>query len=323
MRRILALFLIILAQVFLSANAKAQTETPSCPFITILNRDGNLIPHLLRCYVEGLTLKAEVANVAPGDKPTFNWKVSPGKVISGQGTSTVTVSVGEATGQEAEVTVEVNGVSALTPQCDHRASVIIGVPELCCPFVSISCPTEPPKPGEPVTISANVAGGDPKVNLKYKWQVSAGNIVDGQGTPEIKVDTSETAGQTVTATVEVEGLPPECDRTESCSLLIIEHAPSARKFDEYGSVSRMNEEVRLDNFRVQLQEEPGSQGYIIVYGPRRISQRLKRAQKFLVEKRGIAPPRVVLINGGHNKQPKVEFWMVPTGAAPPKPDPDY
>jgi hypothetical protein len=167
----------------------------------------------------------------------------------------------------------------------------------------------------------NVSGGDPNLNLKYKWQVSAGKITSGQGTPQITVDIQ--TGETVTATVEVEGLPPECDRTESCSLSIVCDPPEARKFDEYSSMSWINEEVRLDNFRVQLQQEPDSQGYIIVYGPRRISQRLKRAQKFLVEKRGIAPPRVVLINGGHNKQPKVEFWMVPTGAAPPKPDPDY
>jgi hypothetical protein len=321
MRRILSLFLIVLAQVFLSANAKAQTETPSCPFITILKGDGSIVPRHLRCYVTEVTLKAEVANVAPGDKPTFKWTVTPGKVISGQGTSTVTISVDEAIGQYAEVTVEVKGVSALSPQCDNRASVSIGVPELCCPFISISCPTDLLMCGAPATVSVNVSGGDPNLNLKYKWRVSAGKIVAGQGTPQITVDIQ--TGETVTATVEVEGLPPECDRTESCSLSIVCDPLEARKFDEYGSVSRMNEEVRLDNFRVQLQQEPDSQGYVFIYGPHSVSEHLKLVRKFLFKRHGINTQRVVLVDGGHNKQPKVELWMVPTGAAPPKPDPDY
>ena len=43
-------------------------------------------------------------------------------------------------------------------------------------------------------------------------------------------------------------------------------APKARKFDEYGNIRFNDEKARLDNFAIQLQNEPTSQGYIIGYG---------------------------------------------------------
>jgi len=39
------------------------------------------------------------------------------------------------------------------------------------------------------------------------------------------------------------------------------HRRSARSFDEYGNIKFNDEKARLDNFAVQLQNAPGSQGY--------------------------------------------------------------
>jgi hypothetical protein len=193
-----------------------------------------------------------------------------------------------------------------------------------CPSLSISCPTDLVLPGETATVSLNISGGS-NLNLRYTWQVSAGKIIGGQGTPVISVDTTGTQGQTTTFTVEVDGLPPECDRTQSCSFRLEIGAPTdpSRKVDEYGKISRVNEERRLAKFGLQLEQEPGAQGYVIAYGPGRVSQSLERARKFLVEKRGIELSRVTLVNGGYNKRTKVELWVRPTGAAAPEPSPNF
>jgi hypothetical protein len=322
MRLILSLVFIALAQAFLSAETKAQTQTPSCPSVGILINERNPV---LSCHTYDATLIANVTDVAPEDKPTFKWTVSVGKVISGQGTSMVKIGPSEGSGETLTVTVEVGGVSALTTQCNNRATAIIGFPEPCCPTVDIQCPTDLLKPGEPATFSVNISGAGPPLNPKYKWQVSAGRIISGQGTPEISVDRKGTEGQTITATVEIDGLEPACDRVKSCSMIIYHEfrAPKARKFDEYGDVSLINEETRLANFDIQLRQEPGAQGYVIVYGSRRVKPHIARVRKFLIEKRGLEPSRIVLMDGGYSKTQKVELWIVPTGAAPPTAKQDF
>jgi hypothetical protein len=328
MRRILSLFLIVLSQAFLSTEAKAQAQTSSCPSVRVESKPDHPVRSSigeLFCPGDDVTFTATVEGAEPGAALTFNWTVSNATIMSGQGSTTIRVSSDEPLRGEIKAEVEVGGLIGLEPECERRASKILDIATCCvspCPTLSISCPTELLMCGAPATVALNVSGGDPNLNLKYKWQVSAGKITSGQGTPQITVDMGET-GETITATVEVEGLPPECDRIESCSFSVSCDPPSARKFDEYSSVSRMNEEARLDNFRVQLQGEPDSQGYVIIYGPHSVSEHLRLVRKFLFERRGIAPPNVVLVNGGYNKQPKVELWMVPTGATPPKPDPDY
>lgn len=327
MRSILSLLLIILAHGFLSAETKAQTATsPACPLVKIESKADNPILASGRdivCPGANVTFTASVDGIGPEDRPTFNWTVSSGKIISGQGTPTIVASTAESSGREITATVEVSGLDALKPECLRLASRTIGIALCCmpCPTISISCPTDIPMPGGPAAISVNVFGGGiENLNLKYNWQVSAGKIVGGQGTPVISGDITAIVGQSVTATVEIDGLPPECDRTESCSFSwSLEPPPPAesRKFDEYGEVSRINEETLLSNFVIQLEQEPGTQGYVIVYGPRRVRAHLERARKFLIEKRGLEPSRLELIDGGYHKKTKVELWLRPTGAMPP------
>jgi molybdopterin-binding protein len=284
------------------------------------------------CPGDNVTYTAIVDGIGPEDKPTFKWTVTSGEIISGQGTSAIRVATEEPRGVAITATVEVGRLDALKPECSSQASVILKTPTCCvspCPTISISCPIDLPILGGPLTVSVSVSGGDPNINPKYKWQVSAGKIVGGQGTTQISVDTSGTQGQTITATVEVDGLDPECDRTESCSFRLEIGAPvdEARKFyeygdvsrsyDDYGEMSRVNEETHLSNFELQLRKEHGAQGYVIVYGPRRVRAHLERARKFLIEKRGLETSRIVVIDGGYRKKTKVELWLRPTGAEEP------
>ena len=137
---------------------------------------------------------------------TYYYTVSGGK-IAGQGASvswdfrgvrpgnyTVTVGIGNKTGVFGETITK----TVLIREC--------GTCDLPC-----VCPTltvlgkETVRASESVVFSAKVAGGSDTSGLTYKWTVSQGEIVKGQGTPVIKVKTTKEMNGTIEATVEIEG----------------------------------------------------------------------------------------------------------------------
>jgi hypothetical protein len=87
-----------------------------------------------------------------------------------------------------------------------------------CPKVVVSCPAEVPEIGKVYVFKARVEGTD-TTNLSYSWTVSTGEIVEGQGTATLRVRFTE-GGKELTATVEVNGLPLDCERVASCSLAV-------------------------------------------------------------------------------------------------------
>jgi len=101
------------------------------------------------------------------------------------------------------------------------------------------------------------------------------------------------------------------------------------KFDEYGDIRFNDEKARLDNYAIQLQNQPGSQAYIIGYGTCSgdglcshtscivAQKRIERAKDYLVNTRGIDAGRIVTVDGGCRAAVAVELWVVPTGATPP------
>ena len=192
-----------------------------------------------------------------------------------------------------------------------------------CPTVTVSCPDS--AEAATLTFTASVSGADPTVKLTFNWTVSAGTITGGQGTSSIIVDTAGFEGQSFTATVEVGGPPRLCSNTASCSTNIC-HLPLTRKFDEYGDIPFADEKARLDNFAIELQNDPTAQGYLICYGGRRAyegeaQRRGKTAKDYLVKERGIEKARLVVIDGGYREERAVELFVVPSGASPPAASP--
>lgn len=187
--------------------------------------------------------------------------------------------------------------------------------EKFCPLINISCPDRI-EPGTAATFRANVAGGDPNASLTFRWTLLAndGTIESGQGTPTLTVVNLTSA---YNVHVEIDGLPAGCTREASCSL-IIDRPPPHRLFDSYGRLSFSDEMGRLDRLAVQLQNEPGAQGYIIVYGAR-AARRAARAKKFLVQSWDIEDGRIVTLLGDEREQAAVELYLVPAGSTPPAP----
>jgi hypothetical protein len=241
-----------------------------------------------------------------GDGASVSWDLSG----MGPGTYTATVDVDDGCGCITSSSTSVT--IANCADCERN---------LVCPTVNVTCPPEA-DPNSSVTVRATFTQGTPTVSETYNWTVSAGTITSGQGTSTITVSTANVAGGTITATVEVGGVDPSCNRTASCSFPIKTPPTPARKFDEYGNIRFNDEKARLDNFAIQLQNEPTSQGYIIGYGSCDAEglTRANRAKDYLVNTRGIDGSRLVTTDAGCLPNLQVQLWIVPQGATPPTGD---
>lgn len=264
-----------------------------------------------------------VADATDGnnDQLLYTWSVTGGR-LSGEGRQVTWDLTGVANGTYT-ASVEVNDGN----QGKASGSTTVTVadctdcvkPPPPCPSVSVSCPTDV-DPGQPITFTASVSQGDPNATYTYNWSVSAGTISSGQGTSTITVDTNGLAGQSVTASVTIGGADPSCTgTTNSCTTGVKPPKPVAQKFDEYGNIRFNDEKARLDNYAIQLQNQPGSTGTIVVFGTcaGEGQQRGDRAKDYLVNTRGIEAGRITVVDGGCSSELKVQLWIVPSGADAP------
>jgi hypothetical protein len=251
----------------------------------------------------------------------YRWSASPGGgEIKGEGANaTWDLSTAEV-GRTHTATLEVDnnrddGCVAFTSTKVFVKPCPI-VPS--CPNVSIYCP-DTVTLGAPVNFTVNLSGGTAGVTPSYNWSITAGTIIGGQGTPSIQVDTTGLAGQSITASVEVGGYDLRCPA--NCTVQLPRKVTSTLT-DYYPPIRLNDEKARLDNFAIQLQNEPSAKGYIIVYGGRKANaaekqKRIKRAQEYLTFTRGIDASRIVTMEGGMRDETTTELWIVPLGADPP------
>ena len=95
-----------------------------------------------------------------------------------------------------------------------------------CPQITVACPNQ--IDGRSVFFTATVAGVP---NARYVWSLSSGTITQGQGTTSIRVAVG--GDSSITATIEVIGLPAQCGNMASCTIIGHRGLPKARKFDQY------------------------------------------------------------------------------------------
>src|SRR2546423_1409156 len=322
------LILIALAMVLMAGSAQAQTRKRTAhrsgPPALSLTADQAVITNC-----EGQSLIHLTANATSGSSASLHYKwTANGGRISGSGADTTW----DLSSERAGVYQAVVDVDEGDENCASFASIAVVVttcqpppppppPPPSCPTVTVSCPDSATETA-PVTFSANVSGGSSSVTPIYTWTINNGHIASGQGTPTITVDTAGLAGQTIRATLDVGGYGMPCPA--SCTVSIpIEVKP--HKFDEYYDIARNDEKARLDNFAIQLQGEPGSQGYIIVYPSQKAKaneaqDRATRISDYLTNTRGIDASRFTVTMGKARESWLFELWIVPQGAQPPVPE---
>jgi hypothetical protein len=202
-----------------------------------------------------------------------------------------------------------------------------------CPYnVSVSAPDKVTE-GDLVTFAAIDGVGGTALN--YIWRVSpeSARITSGLGTSSITVDTTGIGNQTITAEVEAtDGFYDAQCRQKNKVRTIVDKiiplpTPTPYMFDEWDANTFDDDKLRLDNFAIELQNKPDSQGYIIMYQGtdaqsvrnRKVEVLSKRALNYLVQNRGVAPNRIQITNWGVRPRTRYVFWIVPPGANPPVP----
>jgi hypothetical protein len=261
-----------------------------------------------------------VAASPDGNPIRYAWRVAAGR-LAGDGASVKWDVSGLTPGTyRAYVDIDTGTGEALCHAFSTTAVVVNRrvPPPPSCPTVRISCP-ENTVAGAPVDFSATISGGTPSASPAYNWVVSAGTIVSGQGTNSIRVDTTGLAGQSVTATLSMGGYSLDC--SDTCTIQF--PAPiECRKFDEFPDIARNDEKARLDNFVIDLQNDPSSTGYVIVHPgtkgrPDEVQKHTSRVTDYLVNSRGMDGRRIVTLVGSPRPELMVELWTCPQGAKSP------
>lgn len=235
------------------------------------------------------------------DVLTYNYTVSGGRIV-GTGAN-VQWDLSTATAGTYTITTGVDDGCGVCGRTDTKTITIVACPDCkeparpcTCPTLSISGPSGVTQPGEAMTFTANVSGGD---SLTYNWTVSAGTIESGQGTPSITVRTTrDMANSNVTATLNIGGTDPACNcQKEISDSGSVAALPSNITVDEFGPVANDDLKARIDNFYVQLGNNPGAQGYIINYGTAAEIKKRNAVINAHIRMRGLDASRVTFIEG--------------------------
>ena len=319
----IALVVVCLSAAHVFAQKPQVISATNAPLSLSLTTDANIVRACDNSGAPQVRLTAKA--ISPGGNPIkYKWTTSDGTII-GEGPVVTWNLAGLKPGyHKASLDIQSTGNDG-TCQAFSSVSVLVNpCAEVrpVCPAIEISCPTNVAI-DQPLTFTSRYSGGVPaNITPVYNWTVSAGTIIEGQGTDTIKVDTKGLAGQSVTASLSMGGYNLEC--AADCSVAIPLPKREGFRFDEFPDIARNDEKARLDNFAIALQNDPSSTGYVIVY-PGRTSKRAEvqdhfgRVIDYLVNSRNMDTSRIRTIEGPKKDQLSVQLWITPQGAAPPNP----
>ncbi len=137
--------------------------------------------------------------------PTYNWQVTGGTILNGQGTNSISVAWGN-TGTGSIDLLETNGFG-----CDSSNSITVTI--LPKPTPTITGPTTVcERTDDHVYTAPNVPGSS------YNWGITGGWVVSGQGTPTLTVNWGNN-GTGVLSLQEINGVG--CDSTITLNVSIV------------------------------------------------------------------------------------------------------
>jgi hypothetical protein len=259
--------------------------------------------------------------VTPGNKnAAYNWVVTAGRVIKGQGTAAIEVETPTNYDGTLTAMVEVTGISAnaLAANCSTPVKVTKKVYIDAKPDLKINCPDSVITAGQKVVFEAMLRPKSERAT--YNWTVSWGTIVKGQGTPSIEVETPADGEGNLTATLEIGGNIYFESITDSCTVHV-SIPPRARLLDEFAHSTQGYIKMMLDGtIFLELQNDPAAQGYIVIFPKTpREKAAIERIIRNQIKVRRFDATRITMIDGPKNVRSTIQFWIVPAGAEMPKP----
>lgn len=133
-----------------------------------------------------------------------------------------------------------------------------------CPTIKVVGPAGITNPGDNVVFQAEINVVGPK--LSYSWSVDKGTIIEGQGTVKIAVATDRSiAGQTIIATVKLNGMPSGCVEIASETAGIDNPPACCHASDEWDDKMKSSDQRgRMDVFFSELANSPTNIGVIVL-----------------------------------------------------------
>jgi hypothetical protein len=102
--------------------------------------------------------------------------------------------------------------------------------------------------------------------------------------------------------------------------------PQAQLIDEFGKACNEEFLAKSDAFLVGLNNDPTATGFIIFYGDKLYEGRnlnYIRAFDSYISIRKFDKTRILILRGENQGEMKTQFWIVPAGASPPKPETEF
>ena len=203
----------------ISIELDKDSVSPECP--------PGYRPTAGRTCGDGMLITVTVADKLEDAALIYQYNISGGRIV-GEGAKIVWDLTGAQPGTY-RITVGIKGESKALNQSQTKTITVFD--DCCngdyfCPDFSVAAPKSPIETGEMIVFTASIAGsGGGLEKAVYNWTVSAGKIIEGQGTPVIKVATnSKMAGKTVEAKVSLSGSGiffEVCEKTKSATIAVI------------------------------------------------------------------------------------------------------
>jgi hypothetical protein len=155
----------------------------------------------------------------------------------------------------------------------------------------------------------------PKAESSFSWRVSAGTIIEGQGTKSIKVDVHGI--RSLRVGVLADGVSNECPRA---TFDVFDIGKRPLLLDEFGGLPTSDLRARLDAFFQAVSENPTFAGYMILYGKRKAPSSIDSSIRLVsnhIRFRNFPNHRVKIVKGGYREDGGMELWLLPPGVAPP------
>lgn len=156
----------------------------------------------------------------------------------------------------------------------------------------------------------------------YNWVISNGAIFSGQGTAMIKVVTEKMGGQFITATVDIGGLPRECNSSSSATI-DVQKGPEKIISADYTTPQALTTAIQKFITDTDLKNINISQtAFIYIYSNAASPSSFKTIESVFIkefEKNGIFSFQYKIANGGKKKTAAFEIYRLMLGAPEPKP----
>lgn len=119
-----------------------------------------------------------------------------------------------------------------------------------------------------------------KYDVKYKWSVKGGKIINGENTRSI-IFLREANEYSIN--LDIEGLPKNC--SDSIYESGVHDSPNSILVDEFEKLPQSEEKARMDKFFSELQNNPLSNGLIVIANDQNVVNELELLNSYIQERK--------------------------------------